>query len=222
MTDTLLVNERFLSIQGESTYAGLPCLFIRLSGCNLRCGYCDAAYTWEEPGNIETVSQLMAWAARYPDTLIEITGGEPLLQENVYPLMQGFIDNGRQVLLETNGSVPLSRVPDEVAIIMDIKSPDSGMHLSLDLGNLELLRQRAHRQCPDEVKFVLCSPEDFHWAAGMVRRHKLSDHLPVLFSPVTQRISPKTVAELLLDAQLPVRLQLQLHTLLWPEKQRGA
>ena len=127
MTERLRVSELFYSIQGESTRAGLPCLFIRLAGCNLRCSYCDARYTWEDAGTPMESADILAWVERYPGVMVEITGGEPLVQTSVYPLLQALIDAGREVLLETNGSLPLCDVPEKVGIIMDIKCPDSGM-----------------------------------------------------------------------------------------------
>ncbi len=221
MTDPLLVSELFYSIQGESTWAGLPCLFIRLAGCNLRCCYCDARYAWEEAAEPMALADMLAWTAQYPRTMVEITGGEPLLQDGVYPLMLSLVASVRQVLLETNGSLPLDAVPDAVRIIMDVKCPDSGMADRNLPENLNLLRARSRRQCRDEVKFVLSSIEDFHWARQLVERERLDQFLPVLFSPIRPQFEPQTLAHLLLTHRLNVRLQLQLHTLLWPEQTRG-
>lgn len=221
MTEPLLVSELFYSIQGESTWAGLPCLFIRLAGCNLRCRYCDARYTWEEAAEAMALADILAWTAQYPGTMVEITGGEPLSQDGVYPLMLSLVASGRQVLLETNGSMPLDAVPDAVGIIMDIKCPDSGMVDRNLPENLNMLRGRSRRQCRDEVKFVLSSIEDFHWARQLVEREQLDQFLPVLFSPVRPQFEPQTLAHLLLAYRLNIRLQLQLHTLLWPERSRG-
>ncbi len=221
MIEPLQVSEFFYSIQGESTWAGLPCLFIRLAGCNLRCAYCDARYTWEEESVSKTPADILAWAGQHPGILVEITGGEPLCQPGVYRLMQSLIAENRQVLLETNGSLPLTEVPDAVHIIMDVKCPDSGMAARNLPENLERLRERGRRQCRDELKFVLSSPADFHWARKLVERERLDRLLPVLFSPVRPQFDPQTLAELLLEHRLPVRLQLQLHTLLWPDRSRG-
>jgi len=221
MIEHLLISELFYSIQGESTRAGLPCLFIRLAGCNLRCTYCDASYTWQEPPTAMTTADICAKAATFPDVLVEITGGEPLLQAGVYPLMQALLDSGRRVLLETNGSLPLCGVPDAVAIIMDVKCPDSGMAAANLPENIALLRERGARQCSDEIKFVLSSGDDFHWARTMVTQERLDHFIPVLFSPVRPLLEPSTLARLLLDHRLNVRLQLQLHTLLWPDRTRG-
>ncbi|ADW17525.1 Radical SAM domain protein [Desulfobulbus propionicus DSM 2032] len=221
VTEPLLVCERFYSIQGESTRAGLPCLFVRLAGCNLRCSYCDARYTWEETGETMTVDEILAWAEQYPGVMVEVTGGEPLRQNGVYPLMRNLLAAGLTVLLETNGSLPLCGVPEEVGIVMDIKCPDSGMAAHNLADNLDLLRERARRQCRDEIKFVLSSVDDFHWARQVVTRERLDRLLPVLFSPVRPLLDPALLAQLLLDHRLNVRLQLQLHALLWPDRARG-
>nr|WP_321467659.1 radical SAM protein [uncultured Desulfobulbus sp.] len=222
-TEPLLVSELFTSIQGESTWAGLPCLFVRLAGCNLRCSYCDARYTYEELGQPMEYASIMDRINQDPGTMVEITGGEPLCQIGVYPLMQELLLQERVVLLETNGSLPICAVPDGVHIIMDIKCPDSGMS-EHNLGeNLQVLGERRQRGCRDEIKFVLSSPGDFHWAKNMVEQHRLDRLLPVLFSPVTDRLAPLELANLLLEHRLNVnvRLQLQLHTLLWPHQNRG-
>jgi len=221
-TEPLSVSELFYSIQGESTRAGLPCLFIRLSGCNLRCAYCDARYTWQEAGTPMSVADILAWTARIPGVPVEITGGEPLLQTAVHVLMQTLIQNGHDVLLETNGSLPLDLVPDAVTIIMDIKCPGSDMAGHNLPENLGILRERQQRGCRDEIKFVLSSTADFHWAREALAQTGLATALPVLFSPVRPLLDPAALAALLLEYRLPVRLQLQLHTLLWPEKTRGA
>lgn len=220
MIEPLKISELFYSIQGESTWAGLPCLFIRLAGCNLRCTYCDARYAWEESVAMPR-EDVLAWVGRYPGLPVEITGGEPLQQPGVYPLIRALIEENRQVLLETNGSLPLDAVPDAVHIIMDIKCPDSGMAARNLPENIDLLRERSRRQCRDEIKFVLSSLADFHWARALVERERLDQWLPVLFSPVRPLLDPQTLAQLLLEHRLKVRLQLQLHTLLWPGQTRG-
>ena len=222
MTEPLLVSELFYSIQGESTWAGLPCLFIRLAGCNLRCNYCDAHYTWdEEAAEPMARADILAWTAQYPGSMVEITGGEPLRQDGVYPLMLALLNADRQVLLETNGSLPLDAVPDAVRIIMDIKCPDSGMVAHNLPENINRLRERSRRQCRDEIKFVLSSEGDFHWARQLVEREQLDRLLPVLYSPVRPLLEPQRLAQLILEHRLNIRLQLQLHTLLWPEQSRG-
>ena len=212
---TLQLSEVFYSIQGESSFAGYPCLFFRLSGCNLRCSYCDAKYTYEEPASTTTITDLLAEAARYPNALIEITGGEPLLQEAVYPLMETLLAAGRTVLLETNGSVSIERVPKEVMKILDLKCPDSGMADKMNLGNLALLAPH------DEIKFVVSSRSDYDWAKGMMTKHRLDEKAKLILSPVTACLKPDMLAHWLMADALPARLQLQLHTLLWPEMKRG-
>ncbi|OGQ85427.1 MAG: radical SAM protein [Deltaproteobacteria bacterium RIFOXYD12_FULL_56_24] len=211
----LQLSEIFYSIQGESSFAGYPCLFFRLSGCNLRCSYCDAKYTYEEPATVTPLSTLLREAARYPKALIELTGGEPLLQEEVYPLMEGLLAAGRTVLLETNGSLSLARVPREVVKIIDLKCPDSGMAERMELANLDLLAPH------DEIKFVLSSRPDYDWAKAIMAQHRLAEKAKVILSPVIGRLAPALLAEWLLADALPARLQLQLHTLLWPGLKRG-
>ncbi|MEW6593681.1 MAG: radical SAM protein [Thermodesulfobacteriota bacterium] len=213
---TLLLSEIFYSIQGESSCAGYPCVFVRLSGCNLRCRWCDARYTYEEPGTPWALPAILTEIDRYPATaLVEITGGEPLLQEGVYPLMSHLLARGRNVLLETNGSVALDQVPQGVITIMDVKCPGSTMADRFDPANLARLRPG------DELKFVLASRGDYEWATDFVQRHGLIGRFPIHFSPVTTELPPADLAGWLMADGLPVRLQLQLHTLLWPEKTRG-
>ncbi len=217
----LTVSELFFSLQGESTYAGLPCVFIRLAGCNLRCCYCDARYTYEEAGHRESLAGILAFVERYPGALVEITGGEPLLQADAIPLMELLLAQGRTVLLETNGSLDLSSVPAGVITIMDVKCPGSGLQNATRLTNFALLKPQ------DEIKFVLCSRTDYEWAVSALRRHHLLDPLnglakhPLLFSPVPGRLPPAELAAWILEDNLPVRLQLQLHKILWPGTDRG-
>jgi 7-carboxy-7-deazaguanine synthase len=217
----LLVSELFYSIQGESTWAGLPCAFVRLCSCNLRCSYCDSRYTWEEEGRVMSIEEVCTWLKDFPEALVEITGGEPLVQEGVYPLLQKLTASGREVLLETGGSLSIERVPMEVCVILDVKAPDSRMTEQNHWPNLALLEQRRKAGSRDEIKFVLCSPDDVAWAFDIVRQYKLTELVPVLFSPVTDRLSPALLADLILQEQLPIRLQLQLHTRIWPDAQRG-
>ena len=221
MIDPLNISELFYSIQGESTWAGMPCAFIRLSGCNLRCRYCDASYTWKEPGTETSIGDILNWVNKYPNVLTEITGGEPLLQDNTSPLMKKLIRQGHKVLLETNGTVSLEQVPHQASIIMDIKCPESGMADKVHADNLEILAQRKVQGSRDEIKFVLTSIDDFHWAKNYVKKYSLNQLIPVLFSPVRGCLEPTKLAELLLTHQVPARLQLQLHTLLWPDIHRG-
>jgi len=219
---SLLISELFYSIQGESTHAGFPCVFIRLSGCNLRCRYCDARYTYESPHASMNLETILSFVDGYPEIMVEITGGEPLLQENVYPLMEQLLAKGRKVLLETNGSLPIDKVAPEVIVVMDIKSPGSGMAESFAMKNIALALQRNH-QLPGscEIKFVLTDKNDYIWARDQVNQHCLAVLTPTLFSPAKGKLDPADLAAWILHDQLPVRLQLQLHALIWPHLTRG-
>lgn len=217
------VSEVFYSIQGESTFAGYPCVFIRLAGCNLRCSYCDTAYAYETEGTPYSLPELLEFADRHPSALVQITGGEPLLQEGVYPLMDKLLEANRIVMLETNGSVSLRNVPDGVIKIMDMKCPDSGMSEKMDLANMAILTSA------DELKFVISSRPDYDWALKVIETHihyfndqaNLRNRIKILFSPETGNLDPSTLAEWILTDGLQVRLQLQLHRVLWPNKIRG-
>jgi 7-carboxy-7-deazaguanine synthase len=213
------VSERFYSLQGESTWAGLPCLFIRLAGCNLRCNYCDSSYTWEETGKKTSFDEILSWVDEFPGTMVELTGGEPLLQKEVYPLIEEFLSQGRTVLVETNGSKSINQLPKATKVILDIKCPDSNMDSSTNWGNIEQLFKRADQGSHDEVKFVLSSEQDFLWAKKIVQKHQLEKATTILFSPVEGSFEPRKLAELILQYNLPVRLQ--LHRLIWPEHERG-
>ena len=208
------VNEIFYSIQGESTYQGRPCAFVRLTGCNLRCHYCDTAYAYEE-GEELTVEDVLRRLATYPCRLVEITGGEPLLQEDVYPLMERLLAEGYEVLLETNGSLRAVRVPEGVVRIMDLKCPDSGESESIYWPNLGELRST------DQIKFVVSSRRDYDWTKDVLTHHRLSDRATVLISPVSGQVAVEDVAEWILGDGLGVRLQLQLHKCIWPPERRG-
>ena len=218
----LNISELFYSIQGESTYAGLPCVFIRLAGCNLRCRYCDARYTYEEAHAEITLDTILSFVDSYPTALVEITGGEPLIQENVYPLLAQLVARGRTVLLETNGSLPIDKVSPEVIVIMDIKTPGSGMGDSFASENIVHAKERnSSIEGSCECKFVLTDQDDYRWARDLVNRHTLNTSGSTLFSPVKAQLSPLELATWILQDQLPVRLQLQLHTLIWPQRSRG-
>ncbi|MFH2122410.1 MAG: radical SAM protein [Pseudomonadota bacterium] len=219
---TLSISELFYSIQGESTYAGLPCVFIRLAGCNLRCRYCDARYTYEEAHAEMAIDTILSFVDSYPEALVEITGGEPLLQKNVYPLMEQLVSRGRTVLLETNGSQPIDQVPLNVIVIMDIKTPDSGSAETLASDNICNAKERNRTGSGGcEIKFVLTGRNDYLWARDLVHREALNRSCPTLFSPVKGELSPEDLAAWILQDQLAVRLQLQLHTLIWPHLSRG-
>lgn len=211
----LEITELFFSIQGESSYAGQPCVFIRLAGCNLRCTFCDAPYAYEEAPTRKSLAEILAFVADFPGFPVEITGGEPLLQEEVYPLMAALLATGRRVLLETNGSLPLDRVPAGVVKIVDVKCPESGTGGSFDLNNLLLLC------ADDELKFVISSRDDYNWAVDFLRAYRRPNGPLVHFSPVTTLLEPGVLADWILADRLPVRLQIQLHKVLWPEAVRG-
>ncbi|MBI1178510.1 radical SAM protein [bacterium] len=246
MSETLVVNEVYLSVQGESTFAGLPCVFLRLTACNLRCSYCDTAYAFTEGKRRELtdiLSDIRALAAPFTQKnarsqhmnlpLVELTGGEPLLQPNSLPLMKLLCDEGYTVLLETSGAHNISKVDLRVHRIMDLKCPSSG----------EVERNRweniAHLKDTDEIKFVIGTVEDYEWAKRILAEHKLATLCPILFSwvaplqPHQQDKSlkpvpidqvpikrPELVERIIADA-LPVRFQLQMHKIIWPPDQRG-
>ena len=246
MSDTLVVNEIYLSLQGESTLAGLPCVFVRLTACNLRCSYCDTAYAFAEGGKMaleEVTAKVRQLAApfsnpksdiRYPKLpLVELTGGEPLLQPNVLPLMEQLCADGFTVLLETSGALDISPVDPRVRRIMDLKCPSSG----------EVARNRwenlAHLKATDEIKFVVGTVEDYEWAKQQIAARKLDAICPLLMSwvhplsPAQQDktlkkiptgltpISRRELAERIIADALPVRFQAQLHKFIWPPEQRG-
>lgn len=221
--EQLQISELFYSIQGESTYAGYPCVFIRLAGCNLRCSFCDATYTYQEPASPYSLAQLIDYINKYPAALVQITGGEPLLQENVYVLMEQLLHQKRTILLETNGSVSLDKVPDGVIKIMDFKCPGSRMADKMDVDNVALLTPA------DELKFVLCSRKDYLWALEILGSHipqfndpaQLKKRVKILFSPMTDTLNPTDLAQWLMDDCLQIRLQLQLHKTLWPHADRA-
>jgi 7-carboxy-7-deazaguanine synthase len=211
---TLVVHEIYRSLQGESTFAGLPCVFIRLTACHLRCGYCDTPHAFNQ-GEAMPLEDVLAGALALGDDLVEITGGEPLLQPEVLPLMSRLADAGRTVLLETSGAVDITPVDPRVRIILDLKTPGSGEVDANHWPNLDAIKPT------DEVKFVVCHRADFDWAVAQVRRHRLTERCPVLFSAVFGRVSPTDLAAWVLESRLPVRLQVQLHKILWDPAARG-
>jgi 7-carboxy-7-deazaguanine synthase len=202
----LEICEIFYSLQGESSYMGMPCVFIRLSGCNLRCSYCDTKYSYQS-GTSMDIASILKEVGRYPARLVELTGGEPLWQDDSNLLMQRLLEQGYTVLLETNGSLCLEEVPKAVVRIVDVKCPGSGHANSFMLWNLKLLQPQ------DELKFVLTNYIDYAFARDFVRAHELSGRT-IHFSPVTRLLAPELLAEWLLEDGLRVRLSLQLHKLL--------
>ena len=210
----LLINEIFYSIQGESTHSGRPCVFVRLTGCNLRCSWCDTAYAFHE-GREQTVDEVVKEVGRFDCRFVEVTGGEPLSQPEAVSLMQELLRLGYEVALETGGSLPIEPVPAEVKRIVDVKCPGSGMHEQNLWRNLEHLRDG------DELKFVLSDRADYLWAMGQIESRGLAGVCPLLFSPVHGRLDPTELARWILEDGAPVRLQLQLHRQLWPTVERG-
>ena len=211
----LTVNEIFHSIQGESTYAGRPCVFVRLTACDLRCSWCDTPYAFHE-GSKRTLQDVLDEVERLDCPLVEVTGGEPLLQEDVYPLMQGLLDRGRTVMLETGGHRSTARVPDQVVTILDVKCPGSGEAHRNDWGNLDRLRPQ------DEVKFVVANRADYEYARDVIARHGLAGRAAAIhLSPVHGVLAPRTLAEWVLADGLQARVQLQLHKFIWDPSTRG-
>ncbi|MBI5207721.1 MAG: radical SAM protein [Candidatus Firestonebacteria bacterium] len=205
--DKLKIIEIFKSIQGESSYTGFPCTFIRLSGCNLDCTYCDTQYA-RSGGKTFSIDEIISRVKKLNCSLIEITGGEPLLQKEVYPLMKKLLELKYKVLIETNGSISLKHIPKKVIKIMDIKCPDSGMSDKMDFNNLKFLSNK------DEIKFVIKSRRDYLWAKHIISQFSLNKKTQLLFSPVLGHIEPKKIAGWILKDNLPVRFQLQVHKII--------
>jgi 7-carboxy-7-deazaguanine synthase len=246
MSGALVVNEIYLSLQGESTFAGLPCIFIRLTACDLRCSYCDTAYAFTE-GKKKTREEILGkvceLAAPFSNSkfkiknsklpLVELTGGEPLLQKNSLPLMQQLCDDGFTVLIETSGAHDISKIDPRVRRIMDLKCPGSGEV------ERNLLTNIAHLKTTDEIKFVIGTLEDYEWAKSQIAAHRLDSICPLLFSwvqplapeqqskmlkkipPDLTPVSRKDLAEKIIADALPVRFQIQQHKIIWPPAQRG-
>lgn len=211
----LTINEIFHSIQGESTYVGAPCVFVRLTACDLRCSWCDTPYAFHE-GTKMSLDDVMREVDKYGCPMVEITGGEPLLQPEVYPLMTRLLDIGKTVLVETGGHRSIADVPTGVVRIMDIKCPGSGESDKVDWMNLGLLTSR------DQIKFVLKDRVDYEFARDTVTRETLADRVAaVLFSPVHGVLDARRLAEWILADCLPVRLQLQAHKYIWAPDTRG-
>ena len=211
----LTINEIFYSIQGESSYAGRPCVFVRLTACDLRCSWCDTEYAFYE-GHKRTLDDVMAEVDRFDCPLVEVTGGEPLLQEDVYPLMTALVDRGRTVLLETGGHRSTARVPAPVVTILDVKCPGSGEAQRNDWSNLDRLRPQ------DEVKFVVKDRSDYEYARDIIGRYALGGRAgAVHLSPVHGVLDPRELSEWVLADKLPARVQLQIHKFIWDPGTRG-
>lgn len=214
MSEFLVVNEVFYSIQGESSYAGRPCAFVRLTYCNLRCSYCDTDYAFYE-GEKMTAQEVIHKVGEYPTDLVEITGGEPLLQEAILPLIRQLLDDGKTVLIETGGSVDIRPVDPRAILIYDIKCPGSGME------DKNLWENLPHLKTQDEIKFVVGSRQDYEWAKTKLDQFSLSRKHTVLFSPVWGKLAPRQLADWILEDGLAVRVQVQLHKYLWGGEARG-
>ena len=211
----LTVNEIFHSIQGESTHAGRPCVFVRLTACDLRCSWCDTPYAFHE-GRSMTIDEVVTEVDRYGCPLVEITGGEPLLQPDVYPLMERLLADGRTVMLETGGHRSIEAVPAAVVKVVDIKCPGSGEADKNDWGNLARLAPH------DEVKLVVADRADYDFALDAIARHNIAALASaILMSPVHGVLDARTLSEWILDDHLPVRLQVQLHKFIWSPTTRG-
>ncbi len=211
---TLRMSEVYLSVQGESTHAGKPCVFVRLTGCNLRCRWCDSTFTFKG-GARRTVDAVVEEAHAFGVHTVEITGGEPLVQRAAIPLMARLLALGHEVLLETSGSRSIADVPPEVHVILDFKAPDSGEERANLWSNVALLRPH------HEVKLVLASRVDYEWAREVIRTHRLNERCVVLLSPVWGALDPRTLVEWMLADRLPARFNLQIHKVVWPPDERG-
>ncbi len=207
------VTEIFFSLQGEGTRAGRPCAFVRFTGCDLRCGYCDTAYAFHGGRDLSR-AEILDEVAKSPTKLVLLTGGEPLLQRELPELAQDLLDRGYEVTVETHGQRPLGALPREVVRIVDVKTPGSG-EAPGDLGYLDGLRPH------DEVKFVVCSEADWRWAEGIIREYRLEKRVSVLVSPVHGLVAPRELARWILDSGLEARLNLQIHKIVWGAEARG-
>ena len=210
----LKINEIYYSVQGESTHSGRPCIFIRLTYCNLRCSYCDTEYAFYEGNNME-ITHIMSEIKQWDCNLVEVTGGEPLFQEECIDLLNELVNSKYEVMLETGGSLSIADVPKKVIKILDFKCPSSGMekkNLWSIVGDLQ-----AH----DEVKFVIGNREDFDWAKDRISEYSLDKICTLLFSPTFGKIDPQQIVEWILADNLPVRMQMQMHKMIWNSEEKG-
>ncbi|MBI4822849.1 MAG: radical SAM protein [Nitrospirae bacterium] len=207
------IAEIFTSIQGESTYAGCPCTFVRFSGCNLRCTYCDTTYAYSEGVELSE-ADIINEVSLVGVNLVEITGGEPLMQEGAYHLIEHLLNDGYSVLVETNGTMSIKEIDPRAVVILDIKTPKSGMSEEMDLMNLDYLKPK------DEVKFVILDKDDYVWAKKFISRHRLKDKCKVLFSPAFEFLIPETLSAWILQDRLDVRLNLQMHKYIFGAKRQ--
>ena len=208
------VCEIFTSIQGESSYAGMPCTFIRLTGCNLRCSYCDTSYAYFE-GRELSEDEILSEVQRAGIDLVEITGGEPLLQYEVFQLIRRLLDENYEILIETNGSQSIKEIDKRAIVVLDIKTPGSGMSGEMDFSNLDFIRNS------DEIKFVITNREDYEWSKETIQKHKLLGKCHLLFSTAFGILPPENLARWMIDDRLKIRLNLQLHKYIFSSEQRG-
>lgn len=208
------ITEIFHSIQGESSYAGQPCVFVRLTGCPLRCSWCDSEYTFQG-GTEMTIPEVLNRVQEYHCPLVEVTGGEPLHQKEAVPLIKALCSRGYEVLIETSGAIAISPVDKRAHLILDVKCPGSGMVDRMDWDNLHLVTDK------DEVKFVIKDRADYEWARSILKQYVLEKRCTVLFGPVFGELEPRQLAEWILADRLPVRFQLQLHKYVWDPNMRG-
>jgi 7-carboxy-7-deazaguanine synthase len=214
VSPSLVINEIFTSIQGESTRAGLPCTFVRLTACNLRCTYCDTAYAFHE-GRAREIGDVVSEVERRGVKLVTVTGGEPLLQDGVHEMIGALLDRGFDVQVETSGSVSTGKLDPRARVILDVKSPGSGEAAAMDWENLRRARDR------DEVKLVLVDRADYEWARGLLREGRVPAGVPVLLSPAHGTLDPKDLAAWMLEDGLHARLQIQIHKYIWGSDARG-
>jgi 7-carboxy-7-deazaguanine synthase len=211
----MTVCEIFSSIQGESSYAGLPCTFVRLSGCNLRCAYCDTKYSYNG-GTELSLEEILRQINSAGVNLVEITGGEPLVQgRETIILTRDLLDGGYDVLIETNGSLNINDIDKRATIILDVKTPGSGMSTKMDFSNFDRIKPR------DEIKFVLCDRCDYEWSKKIIFEHRLTESCKILFSPVTGKLEPSLLAEWIVEDRLNVRLNIQVHKYIFGPDKRG-
>jgi 7-carboxy-7-deazaguanine synthase len=208
------VCEIFSSIQGESSFSGFPCVFIRLTGCNLRCSYCDTAYAYDEGSDIK-FSEILERIKSFGIGMVEVTGGEPLLQEETHSLIENLLDDGFRVLLETNGSMGIENVDKRAHIVLDIKTPSSKMSERMYMKNLECISKK------DDLKFVMSNREDYDWAERLVKEYSLTQKTNVFFSPVFGILDPGILGQWIIRDRLGVRLGIQLHKFIYDPDKRG-
>ena len=210
----LKINEIYYSVQGESTHAGRPCIFIRLTYCNLRCTYCDTEYAFYEGKDME-ISEIINEIQQWDCNLVEVTGGEPLFQEECIDLLNDLVNSSYEIMLETGGSLSISDVPKEVMKIVDFKCPTSGMVKKNSWSIVDDLQPH------DEVKFVIGNREDFDWAKNRIEEYSLDKICTLLFSPTFGEIDPQQIVEWILTENLPVRIQMQMHKMIWSPEEKG-